>query len=516
MGRAAARRRRRLAFSPALGFRLSGLKWDRDGRIDNTKLERKEDNRDQEALRLRLEWTPADEVDVALQGQASETTVNFWPRQLMNLSDDTRAYLQAFDPQVEDDPYNFQNSYDNPGEIFKASDTLLARAAWMPAALADWGLETVLVAGVSKLEIDQFQDLDVSPADLLNLIDLEDYDQTSVEWRVGGTSGSLLGLGEQLEFLVGAYYFQSDFHIIADVLAGADIASYLATDDGQRLASGGQLPGFGIGRLGGFVPPLFSPVAGSDYYRFDYTQDTEAIALFGQLSWSLSERWLLTPGLRLNRETKRSTPTGTPVCPTAQLRCVTATMMGAEPYAPGTIERTEDNVSPKVALSYFFDDDVSVFASWTQGYKSGGVNSVSFTGEDLEYDPEEARSIELGLRSHWLERTLRLNATLYRMDFDDLQVLAFNGLFFDVTNAAAAYSEGLELDVQWLTPWDVLHVDASLGLLRARYKDYASAPAPIAEGIGAQQDLRGRTLPFAPPVSATLTPTLEIPFAWLT
>ncbi|MFP5307749.1 MAG: TonB-dependent receptor, partial [Gammaproteobacteria bacterium] len=45
---------------------------------------------------------------------------------------------------------------------------------------------------------------------------------------------------------------------------------------------------------------------------------------------------------------------------------------------------------------------------------------------------------------------------------------------------------------------------------------YASAPAPIAEGIGAQQDLRGRTLPFAPPVSATLTPTLEIPFAWLT
>ena len=116
------------------------------------------------------------------------------------------------------------------------------------------------------------------------------------------------------------------------------------------------------------------------------------------------------------------------------------------------------------------------------------------------------------MRSQLLDNTLKFNATLYRMDFDDLQVLAFNGLFFDVNNAAAAYSEGLETDIQWLTPYTPLSIDASIGYLRARYKDYDSAPAPITMGMGAQQDLSGKTLAFAPEVSATLSPSLEYSF----
>lgn len=496
----------------SLGMRIAALKWDRDGHIENTKLDRKEDNRDQDALRFRLEWSPSDVLNIVAIAQTSETTLNFWPRQLMNMDQDTRDYLTQFDPEVEDDPFNFQTSFDTEGEMFKGSDTVSLRADWSIGEL--WGLNdltSTTVVGVSWLDVTQYQDLDVSPADLLTLDEVDDYRQESVEWRFSANAESLFGLGSNVQLLAGLYYFQSDFHIIADVATGEDLSSYAQTRDGQQLLGGNSnAPGNPAGgTIGGVLPPI-QPNE-TDYYRFDYFQDTQATALFGQMVWDITEKWVLTPGLRINREEKASTPTGTAVCDSKATTgtCITSTAIGANDYAPGTITRTETNVSPKVSLNHYFTNEVSAYFSWTKGFKSGGVNSISFTGDRLEYDPEKAQSWELGVRSQLLENTLKLNATAYRMDFDDLQVLAFNGLFFDVTNAAAAYSEGVEADMQWLTPWTPLSIDASVGYLKARYKQYPSAPAPIDQGIGALQDLGGRELAFAPEWTATITPTIE-------
>lgn len=502
--------------SPSLGLRIAVLDWQRDGRLENTFLDRKEDDRDQQAWRLKLEWQPRDDLSLELLAQQSDTHVNFWPRQLMALDQDTRDYLQNFDPEIEDDPYDFQTSFSEPGTLYQGSDTLSLKANWDIGPVGGLNaLDTTIIAAVSWLDVEQSQDLDVSPADLLNLDEVDDYRQTSLEWRFSGSADSLFGLGQSVEFIAGAYYFQSDFNIIADIIVGQDIASYLVTKDAQQMLTGSlDVPGNPLGGLlGGLVPPLTDLINETDYYRFDYFQDTEAVALFGQVSWDITDKWVLTPGLRYNSETKKSTPTGTAVCTNkGLLPCLTATLVGGQDYAPGTIERTESKLSPKLSLSYYLTDAISFYAAASMGFKSGGVNAISFSGEGLEYEPEQARSIELGMRSQLLDNTLKFNATLYRMDFDDLQVLAFNGLFFDVNNAAAAYSEGLETDIQWLTPYTPLSIDASIGYLRARYKDYDSAPAPITMGMGAQQDLSGKTLAFAPEVSATLSPSLEYSF----
>ena len=502
--------------SPSLGLRIAVLDWQRDGRLENTFLDRKEDDRDQQAWRLKLEWQPRDDLSLELLAQQSDTHVNFWPRQLMALDQDTRDYLQNFDPEIEDDPYDFQTSFSEPGTLYQGSDTLSLKANWDIGPVGGLNaLDTTIIAAVSWLDVEQSQDLDVSPADLLNLDEVDDYRQTSLEWRFSGSADSLFGFGQSVEFIAGAYYFQSDFNIIADIIVGQDIASYLVTKDAQQMLTGSlDVPGNPLGGLlGGLVPPLTDLINETDYYRFDYFQDTEAVALFGQVSWDITDKWVLTPGLRYNSETKKSTPTGTAVCTNkGLLPCLTATLVGGQDYAPGTIERKESKLSPKLSLSYYLTDAISFYAAASMGFKSGGVNAISFSGEGLEYEPEQARSIELGMRSQLLDNTLKFNATLYRMDFDDLQVLAFNGLFFDVNNAAAAYSEGLETDIQWLTPYTPLSIDASIGYLRARYKDYDSAPAPITMGMGAQQDLSGKTLAFAPEVSATLSPSLEYSF----
>ncbi len=505
-----------IRLSPEFGLRFSAMNWQRDGRLTNTKLNREEDDRDQQALRLKLLWSPSENSDVELIAQTSDTNVNFWPRQLMNLDQDTYDYLVNFDPDIEDDPYNFQTSFNEEGSLFQGSDSAVLRINHdFGEALGLNHLTTTVVIGASWLDVEQYQDLDVSPADLLTLDEVDDYSQHSVEWRFSGLSDSLFGLGGSVEFIAGLFYFESDFHIIADVIVGDDIASYAQTRDAQQLLTGNSnAPGNPLsGPIGGSLPQLTDSVHETDYYRFDYLQNTVATALFTQMSWDITDKWVLTPGLRLNHETKRSTPTGTSVCTNKPVPpCVTSALIGANDYAPGEIERSETNLSPKLSLSYFLDDAVSFYGSISQGFKSGGVNAISFTGEELEFEPEEARSVELGLRSQWLDNTLKFNATLYRMDFDDLQVLAFNGLLFDVTNAAAAFSQGLETELQWLTPYTPLAIDASVGYLDAEYKDYPGGPAPISDGIGAQQDLAGETLAFAPNVTATLTPSLE--YVW--
>ena len=188
-----------------------------------------------------------------------------------------------------------------------------------------------------------------------------------------------------------------------------------------------------------------------------------------------------------------------------------ATALSAEDYQADDLNRRESDLSPKLSVQYYFNEQSNLFASIARGYKSGGFNASSFGGEDLNFEPEEARTVEAGFKGTFFNSSLQVNATVYRTEFENLQVLAFNGAFFDVKNAATAISDGVEMDFTWLTPLPILRINGSLGLLDARYDSYPAAPAPINNGVDAQQDLSGRRISFAPKQTASLTPTLEFP-----
>jgi iron complex outermembrane recepter protein len=311
-------------------------------------------------------------------------------------------------------------------------------------------------------------------------------------------------------------------------MAGADLGAYLLTDDALQLASGeGGIGLFGALGLPGLplIGNLLGPVIGEDFYQLDYDQDVSSLAFFGQATWFLTDHWAVTPGIRINRERKRVNTAGSAHCRLSGLpdipglppACVMAVLLGAQNYEQRGLQRDESDVSPKFVIQYFGDNDVNYYASYARGYKSGGYNSLSFNGEDLEFEPENAETFELGVKATLLDRTLRINATVYETRFDNLQVLAFNSIFFDVSNAASATSRGLEADFQWLTPFEPLQIMGSLGLLDAKYDEYQGAPAPVRNPetgelqIGAQQDLSGKTIAFAPKATATLTPMLTFP-----
>lgn len=514
------------AFGSWGGGRAATLYRREDGQLYNQFLERDEQELEQKAARVKLRFYPSDSVSSELLLQASDTEANFWPFQLKALDSDTRMYLQAFDPQIEDDPYDFNTSFDTAGYIEKGSETVGLNTKW---SVGDLGVvhnsELVLVLAGSKFSIDQLNELDVSPADIARLDNHEDHEQLSAELRFSGSSASLFGLGRGVDFVAGTYFYRSSYTLLARIMAGADLGSYALSCDALQLisGSGGICAGPGPG-----LPPIpilgdiVDGLIGEDYYQLDYDQDVDSLAFFGQATWWITDRWALTPGLRFTREDKQVDSLGTGYCRLSGLGlCVMPLLLGAEDYDRRGLSRDESDASPKFTIQYFSDYDVNLYASYARGYKSGGFNALSYTGEDLEFEPEDATTYEFGLKATLFDRRLRINAALYETHFDNLQVLAFNGLFFDVSNAAAATSRGLETDLMWLTPYAPLQIMGSVGLLEAEYEDYDGAPAPIRDEAGnlqldATQDLSGKRIAFAPDVTAAITPMLSYNIAELT
>lgn len=502
-----------------LGVRVAGLWRKDDGELHNTFLDRDEEKMKQSAGRAQLEFQPTDALKSVLLASASKTHANFWPQELYKLDADTKDYLDNFDPEVEDDPKDFRTSMNTPGFIDKGSTTFSLNTSYAMDDVAGLtSLTPVLVLAYSRFHIDQLNELDDSPSDIAQLDNHEDHDQKSAELRFAGKGDSLFGLGTGVEFVAGGFFYKSHYDLLARIVGGGDLASYALTEDFLQLASGDiNLTIPDVGGVAG-IPPLGdvgSLIIGTDFYRFDYSQGVRSGALFGQMTWHLDDHWAITPGLRYNHEKKKVDTAGRSVCPLKDQGiprpCVMEQLLGSNDYEHDGLKRNETDLSPKIVVQYFLEDGGNIYASYTRGYKSGGYNSISFTGEGLEFKPEKARTSELGIKGRAFDSTVRYSATLYYTKFSNLQVLAFNGVFFDVSNAASATSKGLEADVEWLTPYEPLTVLASLGILDVKYDNYTEAPAPVSEGLGALQDLSGKRIAFAPKATATLTPTLTYP-----
>ncbi len=112
------------------------------------------------------------------------------------------------------------------------------------------------------------------------------------------------------------------------------------------------------------------------------------------------------------------------------------------------LNQSEQRFTPRVALSYKIDDDRLVYASATTGFKSGGWNTrVTNVASVTIFGPEKATSYELGLRSQWLDRRLRANATVYHEQVEDLQLLSGSGTTFSTRNVGDLRATGLELEL---------------------------------------------------------------------
>ncbi len=146
------------------------------------------------------------------------------------------------------------------------------------------------------------------------------------------------------------------------------------------------------------------------------------------------------------------------------------------------------NLSPEISLTWHATDSLTFFASYREGFKSGGYDAslpdlagtVIGTGDpaELNYDEEQVKGFELGAKMMFADNSVRLNASLFAYDYEDLQQPSVISDGTTVTtrtvNAAEAEIRGAELDLLWLTPVEGLTVTGNLTYLDNSYKSYIS------------------------------------------
>ncbi len=214
--------------------------------------------------------------------------------------------------------------------------------------------------------------------------------------------------------------------------------------------------------------------------RAPMANGTETLAVYGQFDIGLGDKATLQLGGRWTDEDKDFSMTGA-------LGFVPTT--DADLIALGIpLDQSVSKFTPRVAFNYQFMDDLMGYASWTTGFKSGGWNARgSSAAELLPFGEEEVDSYELGMRSEWLDRSLRLNVTGFFVEYTDLQIASvFPGTtIFGTNNAGDSEVKGLEVEGSW-NATDNLNIYGNLGWMDNEYTRLT--PEAAATGIGPDID----------------------------
>jgi len=219
----------------------------------------------------------------------------------------------------------------------------------------------------------------------------------------------------------------------------------------------------------------------------DSYTDGKTISPFFQLTYQLTPDLELSAGARYSDEEKKSSfihPYNNPGL---------GGIWRENEAAIG--DQTFREWSPEASLSWQVNDSVMAYVAYKTAYKSGGFSnsgifSADFMGgsaSDFVFDEETAEGFEAGVKTILLDNQLRLNATVYTYEYEDLQVDFFNSPTFAyiTLNAGEATTKGIEVDAEF-APNAVpgLSLRGSLSYNKAEYDNFV---APCWAGQTAQQ-----------------------------
>ncbi len=124
----------------------------------------------------------------------------------------------------------------------------------------------------------------------------------------------------------------------------------------------------------------------------------------------------------------------------------------------------------RLNATYKFDDDRMVYATWSTGFRPGGVNRVTTRPP---YTPDYLANIEAGWKTTWLDHRLRINGAIFLERWKDAQygIAGMNGIT-EIINAGRAEIRGIESEVHWKAS-DGLTLSGSFTFLDTKLKTFA-------------------------------------------
>lgn len=363
--------------------------------------------------------------------------------------------------------------------------------------------DIIYIGSYREFTATNISDSDFSGLDILNLIpDFgagggTDINTFTHELRVQGEA-----LGGKLNWLVGGFYSDEDINQVANFGLGTDY---------DRLV-GALLAGATGGATLNPAGPLFlgatplQTLTGIDPSTVQvanrYTQNSTSWSLFTHNTLEVATGLKLTAGLRYSDESKDGSFTQPQInnnlCPASlgqvgagnvpaplvntvlALGCFAfvAPAIGSDAIAfplPRTFDDTfeDEELIYTGKVSYEFSAPVTVYASFTHGYKAGGFNldsTAAAGGADPSFESEEVDAYEVGLKAKFLNNAVTFNIAGFHEDFSNFQVLEFTGAQFTTFNVPEVKSTGFEIE-SVIRPSNNLTINAGLTYTDARYPD---------------------------------------------
>ncbi len=387
-----------------LSASLSGLYFDRDGFLENAYLNTDTNDAHQWGLRGALLFTPTENMDWLFSADYRE--VDQKAKSQETLLNDPASIPGLFGALLNTDPYD-RVVYSG----FAGEETL---EAWGLSARGVISFDAFdLISVTSYREHHYFNDgeSDQTPFGVGRNQDPEDVERFTQEFRLETT-----GQGP-FKAIVGAFYLNQDAVNGGHILLESDLVSLLT---GGALT--GELTGGATGKT-----------------------KTESVAVFGSVDYDVTDKFTVSLGARQTWEDKSinfdqvdfESVFGFP------LLASTGSYTGSDTF---------ESFTPSATAKYRFTDDVMIYATVSEGFRSGGFNDTTGDLSGIAFDPETLWNYEAGLKSTLFEDRLRLNASVFSMKWKDIQVQADDPAtvnLYDprILNAGEAHSNGVELEM---------------------------------------------------------------------
>jgi len=317
------------------------------------------------------------------------------------------------------------------------------------------------ITALRELDSEFARDGDHSPQRISQFYDDLQQDQFSQEFQ-------LLGSHQQVNWIVGLYYFTEDG-------SNENILDFTVSN----FRSGGAF-------------------------------DNEAWAAFAQMTYDLTDQLQLSIGGRYTEEEKSFRPDqiiftnyfagiSQIVPPGNPLAALDAPFLQAGERILPFIEKqiNIDEFTPMMNLAFNPTDDIMLYFSYSEGFKSGGFTQrvfppvvAGFTAPpgtpDIDliptFAPEFVEVLELGFKTSLLDNTVRINGALFQTDYTDLQVQVFNSVAPVTQNIGTAGIDGFELEVM-AAPGGGWFFESSLAFTDAGYEDIDTGITLIGENF---------------------------------
>jgi len=503
-----------------LAFRLTGATRHQDGFVTSTK-GAESNNRDRFLIRGQALWEPSDNLSLRIIGDYQETNENCCDPIILQ---DTPLVDAGLFAAVGLGPTGGVTASGDD-----AFDDLISNSNGSIDAVEQWGLSAELVWDFANFtltyipthrEFESFTNID---ADFVALdgfsgfprsVDIQTHTQ---ELRFQGTA-----FGGRLDWLVGGYYADEDIVDDSTLTSGADF---------QQLISTLFLAG-GVTALGPNPALVLAQGVSADgnFSQNVATQDARSFAFFTHNIFYVTDDLTLTFGLRYTDERKEGALTQPATTPLAESACfnVITNPAFADPalaplqpqaialscipsFAPADLQQidpalaalplpqTFDDVfedeefTYTVNLQYALTEETNVYGSVTHGFKSGGFNldpGAALLSSDPSFVSEEVDSFEVGLKTALFSGRVNANLAAFHSEIDNLQVLEFTGVAFNVFNVPRARSTGFELEVATQVT-EKLSLNFGVTYADARYPSNCDAglddPAPLISNLCGEQ-----------------------------